>query len=113
NDPPPPTQQHPKVHPTHKTPTPPYLKLPPPTQTTQTSHTARTTHANTHTHTHLHRDAPSLPLVGDVHVPGPDVELPLPEAQHPTQHRPRVDPDAHVNIMLCTRTHVPVTANHN
>lgn len=52
------------------------------------------------------RDPPRLQLVGDVHVPGPDVELPLPEAQNATQHGARVDPDAHVDVVFCTRAHV-------
>lgn len=51
-------------------------------------------------------DSSRLQLVGDVHIPGPDIELPLPEAQHPTQHRARVDPDTHVNVVFRTRAHI-------
>lgn len=51
-------------------------------------------------------DPPRLQLVGDVHVPGPDVELPLPETQHAAQHRARVDPDAHVDVVFRARSYV-------
>lgn len=51
-------------------------------------------------------DSTGLQLVGDVYVPGPDIKLPLPQPQDATQHRARVDPDAHVNVMFCPRAHV-------
>lgn len=51
-------------------------------------------------------DSSRFQLVGDVHVPGPDVKLPLPQPQDATQHRARVDPDAHVNVMFRARAHI-------
>lgn len=51
-------------------------------------------------------DPSRLQLVGDVHVPGPDVELPLPESQHAAQHGARVNPDTHVDVVFRTRSHV-------
>lgn len=48
------------------------------------------------------RDPSGLQLVCDVHVPGPDVKLPLPESQHAAQHRARVDPDTHVDVVFRT-----------
>lgn len=66
---------------------------------------------NTPPHTHTHaapspRDASGLQLVGDVHVPGPDVKLPLPESQNAAQHRAGVDPDPHVDVVFRTRSDV-------
>lgn len=52
-------------------------------------------------------DSPRLQFVGNVHVPGPDVELPLPEAQNATEHGARVDPNAHVDVVFRTRAHIP------
>lgn len=51
-------------------------------------------------------DPSRLQFVGNVHIPGPDIKLPLPESQHATQHRARVDPNAHVDVVFRTRSHV-------
>ena len=57
------------------------------------------------------RDASSLQHVGDAHVPGPDVKLPLLQAQHPAQHRARVDPDPHVHVVVELLPHEPEREN--
>ena len=56
---------------------------------------------------HSPRDASSLQHVGDAHVPGPDVKLPLLQAQHAAQHRARVDPDPHVHVVVELLPHEP------
>lgn len=55
----------------------------------------------------LPRDSSGFEFVRDVHIPRPDVKLPLPKAQHATQHRAGVDSDPHVNVMLRPRPHIP------
>lgn len=48
------------------------------------------------------RDAPALHVVGQGDVIGPDVELPLSQAEHAAQHGAGVDADPHVQIhLLC------------
>lgn len=47
------------------------------------------------------RDASALHVVGQGDVIGPDVELPLSQAEHAAQHGARVDADPHVQIHLC------------
>ena len=46
----------------------------------------------------LPRFAVGLHLICGGDVVGPDVVLPLPESEHPTQDPPRVDPHAHVQL---------------
>ena len=41
-----------------------------------------------------------LHVVGEGHVVGPDVVLPLAEAEHAAQHPPRVQTHAHVQVNL-------------
>lgn len=42
--------------------------------------------------------AASLHLIGQRDIIGPDIELPLPESQHPTVHPAAVDAHTHVHI---------------
>lgn len=55
--------------------------------------------------------SPRLPSclhhVGERHVVGPDVVLPLAQPQHPTQHPPRVDANPHVELDVCCIHHRP------
>jgi len=46
---------------------------------------------------HAARLAAALHLVGELHILGVHVKLPLPLAQNSRQHRPRVDPHSHVH----------------
>lgn len=52
------------------------------------------------------RNSSGLQHVGDAHVPGPDVKLPLLQAQHATQDGARVDPDPHVHVEVQLLLHV-------
>lgn len=55
--------------------------------------------------------SPRLPSclhhVGERHVVGPHVVLPLAQPQHPTQHPPCVDADPHVELDVCSIHHRP------
>lgn len=55
----------------------------------------------------LPRDSSRFKFIRNVHVPRPDVKLPLPKAQHTTQHWAGVDSDSHVNVMLRPWPHIP------
>lgn len=46
--------------------------------------------------------APRLHVVGQSDVVGPDVVLPLAQAQHATQHSPAVDAHSHVQVHVCS-----------
>lgn len=52
------------------------------------------------------RDSPRLAsrlhVVGQSDVVGPDVVLPLAQAQHATQHSPTVDAHSHVQVHVCS-----------
>lgn len=52
----------------------------------------------------------SLQHVGNAHIPGPDVKLPLLQPQNATQDRARVDPNPHVHVKLQLFPHVPVVS---
>lgn len=48
-----------------------------------------------------------LQHVGNAHVPGPDVKLPLLQPQNATQDGARVDPNPHVHVELHLLLHIP------
>jgi hypothetical protein len=52
-------------------------------------------------------DAGALHVVGERDVIGPDVELPLPEAEDPAVDPPRVDPHPHVHVHARHLSHQP------
>ncbi len=58
------------------------------------------------------RQTSSLHHVGQSHVVGPHVILPLSEAQHATEHPSRVQTHTHVQIHLCSFSHRPEEHNH-
>lgn len=51
-------------------------------------------------HVALPRNSTWLEFVCDIHVPWPDIKLPLSQAQYSTQNRSRMYPYSHVNVML-------------
>ena len=46
------------------------------------------------------RNTARFHVVGQGDVVGPDVELPLVDAQHAAQHRSRMDADSHIQVHL-------------
>lgn len=51
--------------------------------------------------------APSLHVVGQGHIVGPDIELPFPQAEDTTMHTSAVDAHTHVHVHTCHLTHQP------
>lgn len=55
--------------------------------------------------------AGGLQDAGDVHVPTPDVKLPLLKAQDPAEDGPRVHADPHVHLLLQLAPNIPADGN--
>lgn len=47
---------------------------------------------------HPPRYSSCFQLVGDAHIPGPDIELPFLQAQHPTEDGAGMDTNPHVQV---------------
>lgn len=54
------------------------------------------------------RQARSLHDIGEGHVIGPHIVLPLAQTQHPTEHTARVQAHTHVQVHLSGLGHRPV-----
>lgn len=64
------------------------------------------------THMHSPRGSCGLQSIGNIHILGPDIKLPLGGAYHAGQHVSRVHANAHVNVQISLLPHVSYVFDH-